>query len=97
MYIDNQKFYDEICKSREDNKFTDHSYRIVRRIVSLNIRKSYPPSMISKCAISFTLVDVEKQLHSFNPEHSAKPNSAFNYFSTISKHSIIKFKRKYKK
>lgn len=96
MYINNQKFYDEICKSRENNKLNAYSYHMVEQIVGLNIRKCYPPSMISKCVTAFAIVESEKHLISFNPDHEAKPNSAFNYFSEVSKRAISKFQLKLK-
>ena len=97
MYIDSQKYYDEICKSRDNNEFTDIGYHMTKRIVGLNIRKCYRPSMISKCATAFVLVEAEKHLKDFRPEHSAKPNSAFNYFSEVSKRAISKYRLKMKK
>jgi hypothetical protein len=60
MYIDNQKFYDEICKSRENNQLTDFAYESIQEIIGLIIRRCYPPSMISKCVTSFAIVETEK-------------------------------------
>ena len=96
MYIDKQTYYDEICESRKNNRFTDEAYRMTEEIVGLNIRRCYRPGIMSRCATSFVIAETEKHLHSFRPELSSKPNSAFNYLSEVSKRALLKFQLKTK-
>lgn len=96
-YPDNQILYDEICKSKEQNELTEDCTDLLIYMASGTIRKMYFPSYLTKTAIAFAIVESEKQLKHFNPEHPAKPNSASNYFTEIIKRAYAKFYLKIKK
>ncbi len=89
-YVNQEEFYNEIIESQKQNQLTERSVEILKLMSNLILLK-LPPLVVDRDeVISFMLAESQKYLMKFNPEHPAKPKSAFNFFSTIMKNFLRK-------
>jgi predicted phosphoribosyltransferase len=97
MYIDNQLLHNEICRSIEQNKFTDTANDMFTRLAVLIMRKIHYPDIFRKCAIGYAIAESERMLKHYKVDNTILPNYAFNFSSEVIKRSIANFYRKLNK
>jgi hypothetical protein len=89
-YVNPEELYNEIVESQKQNQLTERAIEILKLMAKLILLK-LPPLVVDRDeVISFMLEEVQKHLKNFNPEHQAKPKSAFNYFSQVMKNFLVK-------
>lgn len=89
-YVNVEEFYNEIVESQKNLMLTPKAIETLEFIANKTLNK-LPPLVIDRDeVISFMLAEAQKQLKNFNPEHPAKPLSAFNFFHTVLKHFLMK-------
>jgi hypothetical protein len=89
-YVDIEELYNEIIESQKQNQLTERAVEILKLMAKLIILK-LPPLVVDRDeVIACMILEAQKYLMKFNPEHPAKPKSAFNFFSTIFKHFLTK-------
>lgn len=86
-YLNNRDLYDEIVKSKEQEKLTPKAEKMLVMIAERAIRKlSYLNEDDRQDCLQFAILDLLKYWRNFNPQY---PN-AFAYFTEIAKRGYAK-------
>ena len=86
-YLNNRDLYDEIVKSKEQEKLTPKAEKMLVMIAERAIRKlSYLNEDDRQDCLQFAILDLLKYWRNFNPDY---PN-AFAYFTEIAKRGYAK-------
>lgn len=86
-YLNNRDLYDEIVKSKEQEKLTPKAEKMLVMIAERAIRKlSYVSEDDRQDCLQFAILDLLKYWRNFNPQY---PN-AFAYFTEIAKRGYAK-------
>lgn len=86
-YLNNKDLYNEIVKSKEQDKLTPDAEKMLILLAERAIRKmKYVDDMDREDCLQFALLDMLKYWRNFNPQY---PN-AFAYFTEIAKRGYAK-------
>jgi len=86
-YLNNKDFYDELVKSKEQDKLTPTAEKMLVLLAERAINKlNYVNSEDRDDCLQFALLDLLKYWRNFNPKY---PN-AFAYFTEIAKKGYAK-------
>lgn len=86
-YLNNKDFYDELVKSKEQDKLTPTAEKMIVLLAERTINKlSYVSNEDREDCLQFALLDLLKYWRNFNPKY---PN-AFAYFTEIAKRGYAK-------
>lgn len=86
-YLNNKDLYNEIVKSKEQDKLTSDAENMLILLAERAIRKMrYVNDMDREDCLQFALLDMLKYWRNFNPKY---PN-AFAYFTEIAKRGYAK-------
>ena len=95
MYIKKEEFYEEMVKSKNKDELTDSALETMKEMNKLIYNrllfKNIDDAKYSKQIAEDEMI---KNWRNFNPDHPAKPNSAFNFVSEIIKRGYAKAWRK---
>jgi hypothetical protein len=95
MYIKTEELYEEMVKSKNQDELTEPALETIKEMNRLIhnrlLFKNTEDSEYSKQVAEDEILERWKE---FNPDHSAKPNSAFNFVSEIIKRGYAKAWRK---
>ena len=86
-YLNNKDFYDEIVKSKEQDKLTPTAEKMLMLLAERAITKmKYVNLDDKKDCLAFAMLDLLKYWRGFNPKYK----NAFAYFTEISKKGYAK-------
>lgn len=86
-YLNNKDLYNEIVKSKDQDKLTPDAEKMLVLLAERAIRKmKYVDDMDREDCLQFALLDLLKYWRNFNPQY---PN-AFAYFTEIAKRGYAK-------
>jgi hypothetical protein len=97
-YVDTQLLYDELVKSFKEDKLTDEAKKILFDMAQKYSNKlRYKSAEEHEYCKEYAILDIQKYWKDFNPDHPAKPNSGFNYFTQIIKNDLVRGYKKFNK
>jgi hypothetical protein len=86
-YLNNKDFYDEIVKSKEQDKLTPTAEKMLMLLAERAITKmKYVDQDDKKDCLAFAMLDLLKYWRGFNPKYK----NAFAYFTEIAKKGYAK-------
>lgn len=86
-YLNPRDFYDEIVKSKEQDKLTKDAEKMLILLAEKAINKmKYVDEKDREDCLSFAILDLLKYWRSFNPQYT----NAFAYFTEIAKRGYAK-------
>jgi L-rhamnose mutarotase len=95
MDIKKEKFYEEMVKSIENDELTDYALETMKEMNKLiSNRLFFKNAEDVERSKQIATDEMLKNWRNFNPDHPAKPNSAFNFTSEIIKRGYAKAWRK---
>lgn len=86
-YLNNKDLYNEIVKSKEDDKLTKNAEKMLVLLAERTIRRlKYVNDDDRQDCLQFALLDLLKYWQNFNPKYK----NAFAYFTEIAKRGYAK-------